>query len=104
MECANQWNVRTNGTVPFGNEPFHRSNVNANGFQMVLQVSTMEEECVLNHRNPVFKQTKESSFIFIAVRFWLLPFSSVFLHWDQTERSLKPFCQQSQKNTDSVPN
>ena len=45
--------TRKNGTVPFGAEPFHIPSVNAERFQMVPGVITVEEECVLNHKYPV---------------------------------------------------
>ena len=51
--------TRKNGTVPFGTvlfgtELFHASSINAKKFQVVPEVITMEEENVLNHKNPVF--------------------------------------------------
>ena len=36
--------------VPFGNEPFFASSVNTKRIQMVPEVITMEEECVLSHK------------------------------------------------------
>ena len=56
--------ARENGTVPcgtvlLGTEQFHASCVNAKRFQMVPELITRGggEECVLNHKNPVFFST-----------------------------------------------
>ena len=46
--------TRENGTVPSGTEQSHASCVNAKWSQMVPEVITLEEECVLNCKNPVF--------------------------------------------------
>ena len=51
--------TRENGTihfatVPVGTEQFYASCVYAKRFEMVQEVITMEEECVLNHKNAIF--------------------------------------------------
>ena len=38
------------GTVPLRTEPFHTSSVEAQHFQMVPEVITLEEESVINHK------------------------------------------------------
>ena len=58
MLCLDAVSMRENGTVPFGTflfgtEPFHASHVNAKQVQMVPEVTEMEVEFALSHKNPV---------------------------------------------------
>ena len=46
----------------------------------------------------IVKQTKESSFISYSFSFGSVPFGSVRIHWNHTERSqMEPFLQQEAK-------
>ena len=42
------------GTIQFGAEQFQASRVDAKRFHMATVVSTMEDICVFNHKNPAF--------------------------------------------------
>ena len=77
---------------------------------MVPEVIKIEEDGVLNHKNPVslgilgcevIKKTKKSSLVSYPFSFGTVPFRSARLHWNRTERfDIEAFLQRTQKSTD----